>query len=155
MTLLKYTNATILKHFIWMILLKRKNQCDTCINVYWSHRHKLRSYLWNLWSQGEIVNGIISLLYINLLFHKHDSICHCHVFFFLISFQVSQVINYNFPYYMSDYIHRVGRVGRLGSESSGKIINLIGHRPEVSLVWEIEVCVINTKCVTCLCQPLQ
>lgn len=45
---------------------------------------------------------------------------------------------------MSDYIHRVGRVGRLSSQTSGKVISLVGHRPEVNLVWQIEVSLKNT-----------
>jgi len=48
------------------------------------------------------------------------------------------IINYDMARFMSDYIHRVGRVGRLGSKS-GTVLNMIGHRHEVKLVWEIEV----------------
>ena len=49
------------------------------------------------------------------------------------------MINYDCPRFISDYIHRVGRVGRLGSHKSGKVTTLIGHRPEVNMVWRIEV----------------
>ncbi|XP_067943543.1 probable ATP-dependent RNA helicase DDX28 [Watersipora subatra] len=56
----------------------------------------------------------------------------------LDTLRVSHVINYDFPFHITDYIHRAGRVGRLGSHVSGKVTNFIGHRPEVNLVWQIE-----------------
>ena len=40
---------------------------------------------------------------------------------------------------MSDYIHRVGRVGRVGSRKTGSVISFISHVWEVDLLWKIEV----------------
>ena len=40
---------------------------------------------------------------------------------------------------MSDYIHRVGRVGRVGSDVPGLVISFIQQKWEVNLLWKIEV----------------
>ena len=40
---------------------------------------------------------------------------------------------------MSDYIHRVGRVGRVGSSSTGTVHSYISQKWEVDLLWKIEV----------------
>lgn len=40
---------------------------------------------------------------------------------------------------MSDYIHRCGRTGRLGSEKNGIVTNLVSSKSEVDLVQKIEV----------------
>ena len=50
-----------------------------------------------------------------------------------------QVINYDVPTNMSDYIHRCGRVGRVGSaHASGVITTLVCHPSEADLVQKIE-----------------
>jgi ATP-dependent RNA helicase DDX28 len=54
---------------------------------------------------------------------------------------VNHVINYEMPKFISDYVHRIGRVGRLnkGARSNdGKVTNFITNRYEVDLVWNIE-----------------
>lgn len=48
------------------------------------------------------------------------------------------VINYDFPLYAADYIHRCGRVGRLGSPDDCKIINFVSSGREIDLVQKIE-----------------
>jgi len=49
------------------------------------------------------------------------------------------VINYDVPTNISDYIHRCGRVGRVGSKlASGLVTTLVCHRSEVELVKKIE-----------------
>ncbi|GJQ84529.1 hypothetical protein Trydic_g20026 [Trypoxylus dichotomus] len=57
--------------------------------------------------------------------------------------QVKHVLNYDFPLYASDYIHRVGRVGRLGSMLDCKITNFITGSQDIKLVQQIE-CAIRT-----------
>ncbi len=44
---------------------------------------------------------------------------------------VHHVINYEFPLNMSDYIHRVGRAGRVGSPQGAKVTNLVGGKIQV------------------------
>ncbi|KAI4463300.1 rna helicase [Holotrichia oblita] len=52
--------------------------------------------------------------------------------------QVKHVLNYDFPLYASDYIHRIGRVGRLGSVMDCKITNFITGTRDIKLVQQIE-----------------
>ncbi|KAK3586854.1 hypothetical protein CHS0354_034892 [Potamilus streckersoni] len=52
--------------------------------------------------------------------------------------RVQQVVNYEFPDFVSDYIHRTGRVGRVGSKHNGKVISFITKKWEVDLLWQIE-----------------
>ena len=53
---------------------------------------------------------------------------------------VNHVINYDFPMTMTDYIHRVGRVGRAGSSSNanGKVTSLVCGKISIALVQELE-----------------
>ncbi|XP_050668717.1 probable ATP-dependent RNA helicase DDX28 [Leptidea sinapis] len=51
---------------------------------------------------------------------------------------VSHIINYDFPLYTSDYIHRSGRTGRIGSPSGCSITNFIAWPREINLVQKIE-----------------
>lgn len=53
--------------------------------------------------------------------------------------QVKHVINYDFPIYMADYIHRCGRTGRIGSSDSCSITNFVAGVKEIELVNKIEV----------------
>lgn len=49
------------------------------------------------------------------------------------------VINYDVPTNMSDYVHRCGRVGRVGSHhASGVVTTLVCHPAEAELVQKIE-----------------
>ncbi|VDD87077.1 unnamed protein product [Enterobius vermicularis] len=52
---------------------------------------------------------------------------------------LSHVINYDFPLQMTDYIHRVGRVGRVSSKYSGRVTSFVRSSPEVTLVNAIEL----------------
>ncbi|KAJ1083256.1 hypothetical protein NDU88_003415 [Pleurodeles waltl] len=56
----------------------------------------------------------------------------------LDSTQVDLVINYDFPPTLQDYIHRAGRVGRVGSKHLGMIVSFVTHRWDVELVQKIE-----------------
>ncbi|KAL6080253.1 hypothetical protein STEG23_010374 [Scotinomys teguina] len=57
----------------------------------------------------------------------------------LDSIHVELVVNYDFPPTLQDYIHRAGRVGRVGSEVPGTIISFVTHPWDVSLVQKIEL----------------
>ncbi|XP_054310000.2 probable ATP-dependent RNA helicase DDX28 [Pongo pygmaeus] len=52
---------------------------------------------------------------------------------------VELVVNYDFPPTLQDYIHRAGRVGRVGSEVPGTVISFVTHPWDVSLVQKIEL----------------
>jgi len=53
--------------------------------------------------------------------------------------RVKHVINYDFPLYMADYIHRCGRTGRVGSAEGCHVSNFISGVREVELVQKIEI----------------
>ncbi|XP_026350843.1 probable ATP-dependent RNA helicase DDX28 [Ursus arctos] len=57
----------------------------------------------------------------------------------LDSTHVELVVNYDFPLTLQDYIHRAGRVGRVGSEVPGTVISFVTHPWDVSLVQKIEL----------------
>ncbi|KAH8374342.1 hypothetical protein KR200_007469 [Drosophila serrata] len=48
------------------------------------------------------------------------------------------VINFDFPLHVSDYIHRCGRIGRVGSVDKALVTNLISSRREIDVVQRIE-----------------
>ncbi|XP_078067036.1 putative ATP-dependent RNA helicase DDX28 [Mustelus asterias] len=52
--------------------------------------------------------------------------------------RVEVVINYDFPPTLCDYIHRAGRVGRVGSKVLGTVLSFVTHPWEVELVQKIE-----------------
>lgn len=52
---------------------------------------------------------------------------------------VAHVVNFDFPLHVSDYIHRCGRVGRVGSRVKDAVVtNFVSSAREVSLVQRIE-----------------
>lgn len=48
------------------------------------------------------------------------------------------VINFDFPLHISDYIHRSGRIGRVGNMERCLVTNLISSRREIDTVQRIE-----------------
>ncbi|GCC33896.1 probable ATP-dependent RNA helicase DDX28 [Chiloscyllium punctatum] len=52
--------------------------------------------------------------------------------------RVGVVINYDFPLTLCDYIHRAGRVGRVGSKVVGTVVSFVTQPWEVELVQKIE-----------------
>ncbi|XP_076099302.1 putative ATP-dependent RNA helicase DDX28 [Mytilus galloprovincialis] len=59
--------------------------------------------------------------------------------------RVEHVINYDFPNFMSDYIHRAGRVGRVGSKYQGLVTSFVTYAWEVDLLWNIETAARKSK----------
>ncbi|NXP83277.1 DDX28 helicase, partial [Ramphastos sulfuratus] len=51
---------------------------------------------------------------------------------------VQLVVNYDFPDTLTDYLHRAGRVGRVGSKAPGVVVSFVTHRWDVDLVRKIE-----------------
>jgi superfamily II DNA/RNA helicase len=64
-------------------------------------------------------------------------ITHLSIFYLFI--QVEHVIQFDFPRFMSDYIHRAGRVGRIGSKKPGKVSSFVTRPYEINLAQKIEV----------------
>jgi len=58
--------------------------------------------------------------------------------------RAQHLINYDFPLYPSDYIHRVGRVGRVGNKHTCYVVNFISYKHDVDLLWKIETSVRRT-----------
>lgn len=54
------------------------------------------------------------------------------------SLQSRHIVNYDFPLHMADYIHRIGRTGRLGSHERCMITNFVSSVREIDLVKRIE-----------------
>lgn len=52
--------------------------------------------------------------------------------------RVCLVFNYDFPESHTDYIHRAGRVGRVGSVEDGEVLSFVTHPWDVELVQKIE-----------------
>ncbi|XP_043649272.1 probable ATP-dependent RNA helicase DDX28 [Drosophila teissieri] len=48
------------------------------------------------------------------------------------------VVNFDFPLHVSDYIHRCGRIGRVGNMDKALVSNLISSRREIDVVQRIE-----------------
>ncbi|RVE51878.1 hypothetical protein evm_003498 [Chilo suppressalis] len=55
--------------------------------------------------------------------------------------RVQHIINYDFPLYTADYIHRCGRTGRLGSVQNCTVTNFIAWPREIQQVQRIEASV--------------
>ena len=51
---------------------------------------------------------------------------------------MEHVVNYDFPNYISDYIHRAGRVGRVGSSPTSHVTSYIAYGYECEVLWKIE-----------------
>lgn len=56
----------------------------------------------------------------------------------LDSLRVDTVVNYDFPPTLQDYLHRAGRVGRIGSGSNSIVVSFVSHVWDVELVQKIE-----------------
>ncbi|KAH7641746.1 dead box atp-dependent rna helicase-like protein [Dermatophagoides farinae] len=52
--------------------------------------------------------------------------------------RVKHVINFDCPHYVSDYIHRSGRTGRLGSSFIGHVSTFVSFKPDAYMLMELE-----------------
>ncbi|XP_015172114.1 PREDICTED: probable ATP-dependent RNA helicase DDX28 [Polistes dominula] len=63
----------------------------------------------------------------------------------LDTIMVRHILNYEFPMDTADYIHRCGRVGRVGSHQDCKIVNFISSPLEIRMVQKIEKAIRKKK----------
>ena len=63
------------------------------------------------------------------------------------------MINFDFPMTVVDYVHRVGRTGRLGmrSKSSPKVTSFLSHNRELVIMEQIKVPHHNLQNSSILC----
>ena len=52
--------------------------------------------------------------------------------------RAQRVINFDFPLYVADYIHRCGRIGRVGSFKDCQVTNFVSSGREFPIVQRIE-----------------
>jgi superfamily II DNA/RNA helicase len=52
--------------------------------------------------------------------------------------RVRHVINFECPFFVSDYLHRAGRTGRLGTKGHCQVTTFVTFKPDVSLLQKLE-----------------
>lgn len=112
----------------WLALFLRENGV-TCSNINGDMNYAIRINQWNQFIRGE--TKILSATDVGSRG--------------LDTTQVKHVLNYDFPLYAADYLHRIGRIGRLGSGLNCKATNFISGAEEAKLVQQIEVCSLSNK----------
>ena len=53
--------------------------------------------------------------------------------------QVTHVVLFDFPNTIVDYLHRVGRTGRVGSQAGCKTTAFMTHKRDIRMAWKIKV----------------
>ncbi|KAL1500803.1 hypothetical protein ABEB36_006245 [Hypothenemus hampei] len=106
----------------WLAMFLRENNIP-CSNINGDMPPQIRTEQWNQFVEGE--TKILSATDVGSRG--------------LNTIQINHVLNYDFPLYAADYIHRIGRVGRLGSPTNCTVTNFITSPEEIKLVQQIEV----------------
>lgn len=120
-----------------------------CISLNKSHLEKIRRQQFkkfqtgqanvlsatDLSSRGLDTKRVCNILHQFMLLSKMRNEIYL---FFVHCFQARHVINYDFPMYISDYIHRCGRIGRVSSANNCFVTNFITSLPELELLKKIE-----------------
>lgn len=109
----------------WVSLFLRENGVNNA-NINGDMNYALRIEQWNRFVSGE--TNILSSTDVGSRG--------------LNTIQVRHVVNYDFPLYAADYIHRIGRVGRLGSTGNCRVTNFVAGDEEIRLVQQIEVSIL-------------
>ncbi|KAJ8950857.1 hypothetical protein NQ318_011153 [Aromia moschata] len=105
----------------WVALFLRENGIP-CANINGDMNYAIRIDQWN-----QFVKGDVKILSATDVGSRG-----------LNTVQVKHVLNYDFPWYAADYLHRIGRIGRLGSPVACRATNFISSPEEVRLVQQIE-----------------
>ncbi|CAG9797330.1 unnamed protein product [Chironomus riparius] len=119
--LIVFSNKTATCDYISIFL---NNNGINCINVNGDMLHKIRTGRLDAFQNGEV--NVLSTTDclgrgINTMRARH-------------------IVNFDFPLYISDYIHRCGRIGRLGGINNNCLVtNFISSLLELDLVRKIEL----------------
>ncbi|KAG5883916.1 hypothetical protein JTB14_032139 [Gonioctena quinquepunctata] len=108
----------------WLALFLNENGVK-CANINGDMNYAIRIEQWNKFVSGEV--QILSATDVGSRG--------------LNTIQVRHVLNYDFPLYAADYLHRIGRIGRLGSPNLCKATNFVASEQEIKLVQQIELAV--------------
>ncbi|XP_060529973.1 probable ATP-dependent RNA helicase DDX28 [Cylas formicarius] len=120
--MLIFTNRSPTNH--WVALFLRENGIP-CANINGDQNYAVRIEQWN-----QFVSGKVNILAATDVGSRG-----------LNTVQVKSVLNYDFPEFVADYIHRIGRVGRIGSARLCKATNLIWSKEDVKMVQDIELAI--------------
>jgi len=114
-----FSNKASTSDFVQIFL--NKNNID-CVNFNAGHQYKYRRGILDKFLTGEV--NIMSCT--DLMSRGIDTT------------DVSHVINYDFPLNPADYIHRVGRVGRVGGIQNGYVTSLVDNLGGVMVLQNLE-----------------
>lgn len=53
--------------------------------------------------------------------------------------QVTHVVLFDFPNSLADYLHRVGRTGRVGCSRKCRVTSFMTHRRDIRMAWKLKV----------------
>ncbi|XP_063702086.1 probable ATP-dependent RNA helicase DDX28 [Culicoides brevitarsis] len=114
-----FANESATSDYISIFL---NNNGINCINLHGQMLQKIRVGRFQQFQQGEV--NVISTT--DVASRGLDTT------------RVKHVVNFDFPFYISDYIHRCGRVGRVGSAENCYITNFVSNAATINLVNRIE-----------------
>jgi len=117
-----FSNKAATSDFVQIFL--NKNNID-CVNFNGAHHYKYRRETLDKFMSGEV--NVMS--------------CTDLVSRGLDTSSVSHVINYDFPLNPADYIHRVGRVGRVNGVKNGRVTSLVDTTTGIKVLQNIETAV--------------
>lgn len=120
--LLVFTNNS--KTCDWLAMFLRENKLP-CANINGEMNREIRTQQWN-----DFVSGRAKILSATDVVSRGLDLR-----------QISHVLNYDFPKYMADYLHRIGRTGRFGSPVGCRVTNFVAGVQEVKLVQAIEMAI--------------
>jgi len=105
----------------WVSLHLSERGVD-CLNVHGRMHYKIRQGRWHAFVAGE--HAVLSCT--DVVSRGLDSV-HVH-----------HVVNYDFPWNSSDYIHRAGRVGREGAAHAGRVTSFVSRPLEIQMAQRVE-----------------
>ncbi|XP_021367944.1 probable ATP-dependent RNA helicase DDX28 isoform X2 [Mizuhopecten yessoensis] len=112
------------------------NKSDTC---FWVHKLLKEHGIHNIVLNAQMDRKLRSGKFANFQNEAADIfVCTDICSRGLDTLRVQLVINFDLPSYVSDYIHRSGRVGRVGSKDGGRVVSFATQKWDVKLIWNIE-----------------